>query len=405
MWVVAQLAFDLETLRYLPLMLMLPAFWWIGLPLRNALGAWRAAAAVSLRSLIVMGLILALSGLQVGWFTERVSVVYVLDQSDSVANASRRAMVQYAVDSVQRDRMSQRRDLAGIVVFAGDARIEIPPFESALPARLGHSTSDLRVDATNVEEAIDLARAAMPPDARQRVVLITDGNATSGNAKRAVSRAANSGVGIDIVPIKTEPAGEVALERLDIPSQVDAGQPFSGRLILLNQNDEGVRGTVTITQSTFGDEQLVLQETVTLPAGKTVLPFQHRIEAPSVATFDARFVAEDPAMDRQKKNNRVSGFTKVGGLSRTLLIEPFDQAGQYLSLAEMLRREKIEVDVRTSDSAFTSLADLLAYDSVILANLPRSSGDSAESIVGLSDSQTEMLVQNTQQFGAGLLMV
>jgi len=395
MWVVAQLAFDLETLRYLPLMLMLPAFWWIGLPLRNALGAWRAAAAVSLRSLIVMGLILA----------ERVSVVYVLDQSDSVANASRRAMVQYAVDSVQRDRMSQRRDLAGIVVFAGDARIEIPPFESALPARLGHSTSDLRVDATNVEEAIDLARAAMPPDARQRVVLITDGNATSGNAKRAVSRAANSGVGIDIVPIKTEPAGEVALERLDIPSQVDAGQPFSGRLILLNQNDEGVRGTVTITQSTFGDEQLVLQETVTLPAGKTVLPFQHRIEAPSVATFDARFVAEDPAMDRQKKNNRVSGFTKVGGLSRTLLIEPFDQAGQYLSLAEMLRREKIEVDVRTSDSAFTSLADLLAYDSVILANLPRSSGDSAESIVGLSDSHTEMLVQNTQQFGAGLLMV
>lgn len=74
-------------------------------------------------------------------------------------------------------------------------------------------------------------------------------------------------------------------------------------------------------------------------------------------------------------------------------------------LVDQLRKADIEVTIQTSDGLFGSLAELQAYDAVILAGVPRTSGDSAESISAFSDDQIEMLVRNTQQLGCGLLMI
>ena len=76
-----------------------------------------------------------------------------------------------------------------------------------------------------------------------------------------------------------------------------------------------------------------------------------------------------------------------------------------LPLIEALRRSDIEVDVQTSDQLFTSLPELQAYDCVILAGVPRSSGNSAEDIANFSDEQIEMLVSNTEYIGSGLIML
>ncbi len=61
--------------------------------------------------------------------------------------------------------------------------------------------------------------------------------------------------------------------------------------------------------------------------------------------------------------------------------------------------------VRGSDQLFTSLAELQPYDCVILANVPRSSGNDAENVSNFSDEQIQMLVRNTEQMGAGLVML
>ena len=61
-----------------------------------------------------------------------------------------------------------------------------------------------------------------------------------------------------------------------------------------------------------------------------------------------------------------------------MLIEDWSAVGEYGTLIEALRRSEIEVDIQTSDQLFTSLAELQAYDCVVLAGVPRSSGDSAE---------------------------
>ncbi|MEZ6089624.1 MAG: hypothetical protein R3C05_16655 [Pirellulaceae bacterium] len=74
-------------------------------------------------------------------------------------------------------------------------------------------------------------------------------------------------------------------------------------------------------------------------------------------------------------------------------------------LVNLLRNESIEIVVQKSDQTFGSLAELQAYDAVILANVPRVNGDSEHSIHQIANDQITMLVRNTQQLGAGLLLI
>ncbi len=109
--------------------------------------------------------------------------------------------------------------------------------------------------------------------------------------------------------------------------------------------------------------------------------------------------------DALQQNNRADAFTSVRGKGRVLLIEDWAAPGEYEAMVAALRRSEIEVDLQTSDQLFTSLAELQAYDCVILAGVPRSSGETADNIANFSDEQIEMLVRNTETFGCGILMI
>ena len=77
------------------------------------------------------------------------------------------------------------------------------------------------------------------------------------------------------------------------------------------------------------------------------------------------------------QNNQATAFTHVRGKGRVLLIEDADNKGDFDYLIDRLRENNIEVTLQSSDSLFTSLAELQAYDCVVLANVPRSSGADA----------------------------
>ena len=88
-----------------------------------------------------------------------------------------------------------------------------------------------------------------------------------------------------------------------------------------------------------------------------------------------------------------------------LLIENWDKKGESDFLVDRLRSEDIAVTVASSDRLFTSLAELQRYDSVILANVSRSTGTDAENVSSFSDEQIDMLVRNTREMGCGLIML
>jgi len=176
------ISFSFEAPWLLLLLLLIPWMWIVSYRWLAGLGPGRRLAALLLRSLVLLLIILALAGIQWVWISDKLTVVYVLDQSDSIARAKRDIMLDYAIQSVQTHRQDARGDRSGMIVFGREAAIEFPPYDDDLPVVRGVESYLGRTDATNLESALKLAAAAFPEDSAKRVVIITDGIETLGSA-------------------------------------------------------------------------------------------------------------------------------------------------------------------------------------------------------------------------------
>jgi len=403
------LRLDFDSPIYLALLAIVPLLWWISFRRLQSLGTARRWFAIAFRTAVVIAVVMAIAGLQIVWQTDRVTVLYLLDQSESVPEEKRAQMLDYAIENVRLHRDAAREDRVGLIVFGADATIEIPPFAENLPNNFRLDGLPGRSDATNLESALQLAQAVMPEDSRRRIVLISDGNQTLGDASTALARLAQAGIGIDVMPVTIAESADVLVEKIDLPSDIRRGQTFEARVVLncfvQANRKEPVAGRLNVTRQVGGEEQLLMDQQIELSPGKNVFPLTHRIDEAAPYTYTAKFVPDSPSDDAIAGNNSATAYTYVRGQGRVLFIEPWNSIGGYRLLADQLRKADIEVTMQTSNALFGSLAELQAYDAVILAGVPRTSGDSAESISAFSDDQIEMLVRNTQQLGCGLLMI
>jgi uncharacterized membrane protein/Mg-chelatase subunit ChlD len=353
-------------------------------------------------------MILAIAGLQWVRISDKVTVIYLLDQSDSIARAKRDQMLDLAIRSVREHRNDARGDRAGMIVFGREAAIEFPPYDDDLPAVRGLESYLGATDATNLESALKLAQASFPEDTAKRVVIISDGAETIGQAATVAKSMADSGIGIDVVPVDLMTKSEVLVEKIALPANIRQGQPFETRIVIHRyqpQSDTPVAGRLRLLRTVGSTEQVLLDDSITLDKEVNVFPITDTISQPAGYTYRAEFIPDRTEDDALQQNNRVESFTYVRGKGRVLLIENWRSPGQHTQLVEALRSSEIETDVMSSNALFISLAELQAYDSVILAGVPRTSGEQADDVAGFTDEQIEMLVANTEQFGCGLLML
>ena len=389
---------------------LIPVIWLVSFRSLAGLGPVRRVLALTLRSLLVLLFAVALAEIQWVEKSDRVTVIYVLDQSESIPPAKRRLMLEYVVRQVRRHRNARQRDRAGVVVFGRQAVVEVPPFDDDLPPTTQVESTLGETDATNLAAALKLASALFPEDTARRIVLVTDGNENLGQVREIAPSLARNGIGIDVVPVKLTTRAEVAVENVILPSRMRRQQKFRGRIVLSNYTDddkaEPVRGVVRVTRSSGGREEPVGEDVpVELKPGKTVLTFEHEIDSPGIYTYKATFVPENAEDDLMPQNNVATAFTHVQGKGRVLLIEDHMHPGEFDFLVDRLRAMNLEVDTMSTSTLFASLAELQAYDVVILANVPRSSGDDETSVAAFSDAQIQMLANNTAQLGAGLIML
>ncbi|MCA9128482.1 MAG: VWA domain-containing protein [Planctomycetales bacterium] len=403
------LSISFEHPWYLVLVLIIPALWYSSFTQLAVLGTGRRLAALLFRSMVLLLIVLAIAGVQWVWTSDRLTVVFILDQSDSIPRAKRDLMLEYAIKSVQEHRNDERGDSSGLIVFGREAAVEFAPYDDDLPVVRGIESMFGPTDATNLESALKMAAAAFPEDAAKRVVVLTDGVETLGSATAVAQAMVDAGIGIDVVPIELSAGSEILVEKVDLPSDIRQGQPFETRIVInrYQGSDDGapVPGRLRLMRSVGPSEQVLIDTNVELDKDVNVFPISDTIEQPAGYTYRAEFVPENPSDDALQQNNRADAFTYVRGKGRVLMIEDWSAPEEYRALTESLRASEIEVDVQSSDQLFTSLGELQAYDCVILAGVPRSSGDTAEAIANFTDEQLDMLVANTEQFGAGLVML
>lgn len=386
---------------YLALLGLLPALWWLSFRRLALLGPLRRTVALMLRTAVVMLVLLALAETQWVRTSDRLTVIYLLDQSLSIPADQRQEMIALAGASIRRHR--KHEDRVGVVVFGREPALERPPRddEVQLPAAV---ESRLDPESTNLAAAMRLAQASFPEDAAKRIVIVSDGNQNIGDALGQAQAMAASGIGIDVVPVRYARRAEVAIQRLVVPDEVRRGEAFELKAIVSCDHQPDDRQAVVSGRLEFrrlqGDQAAVLNaaddQRVTLRPGKNVFTLRQTADASGFYTYEARFIPDRPEDDATPQNNRATAFTQVRGKGHVLLLESRQDRGHYDRLAERLRRQQIEVTVRSSGEAFAGLAELQPFDAVILADVPRED---------FSDAQITMLVRNTQQMGSGLVML
>ena len=346
---------------------------------RRRMGTARRRAALIVRGALLAALILALAGVQLVLPVDRLATVFVVDLSDSVGQPGRTAAVAYlrtALSAMPKD------DLAGIVAFGKDALVERLPAEAR---ELDTLASTPVQAATDIGGALRLASALFPDDVQKRIVLLSDGNDTTGEGQAEAALAAARGIQVQTHVIGLGGSDEVLVERVTSPTTAHLGEEID------------VTATVTSTVAQpaavrlFADGALVATQQVSLPAGQSTVTF--RVKPPEAGFHVFRAVVE-AARDTFNQNDRADSDTIVKGEPRTLVAAGDPQVAAQLVAA--LRKERQLVDVVVPEAVPADLQGLATYDSVVLVDVPR---------MRLSDRQMQALQVFVRDIGRGLVMV
>jgi Ca-activated chloride channel homolog len=376
--------------RMLGVALLAPYFlWMIGRSLAD-LPLSQRVLSVLLRVAFVAALALGLARLARSATTQNVCTVYLVDVSDSVADAAledARAEVQGGLDAKPKD------DLVRLVTFAkrprvvsidqggsplsgANAKVTAPAIERHGPG-LG--------TATDIASALQLAYGLYPEGYLRRAVILSDGVQTDGDLLAEANRARLYGVKVYAVGYKRPVPGEVAVRDLRVPDHVHEGETFDVHADVFSS----VRQTVRLVLKQ-GDVVNGLDGVrhVDLEAGDNDLVFRSKAAVPGEVTYSLE--ASDAAQDRFKENNRATAVAAVLGKPVVLYVDGDPARASYLGSA--LAAQQFNVDI--NDPLPTSLREAERYDFIVLSDMP------AERV---SLTQQETIEQYVRDLGGGFL--
>lgn len=326
----------------------------------------RRALALAVRTLLVAAIVLALADVEWRDLARDVQVVAVLDRSRSIPDAAARDGLA-AVEALRAGAGPGRR--ARLVVFGGDAAVEATLAPDRPPAsRVDPPASLIDPWASDLEAGLRRGLDALDPDARGRLLLLSDGRATRGDALRAVAAARSRGVPVDVAPLAYRLETEVMVERLVTPRSVRPREPYEVRVVV------EATAPAAATLHLWREGALLESRDVRLAAGANVEAFQVTDEAPGLTRLEATVtLAAGP--DARPQNDAAGGFVHVRGPTRVLYLY---EAPDLPATARTLEAAGLRLDVRRPAEAPTGAHGYLDLDGVVLDDCPRAAFSSAQ---------------------------
>jgi hypothetical protein len=181
------------------------------------------------------------------------SITFLVDVSDSISTEKRK---QSNVAATAAQNAKGADDNVEVVTFAGRAG---PSTDE--PASEFHARTPEQTDIAN---AIRVAIGKMPSSDARKLVLISDGNETMGDASQAAQRANLHGVEIYPLIISDTNDGEVILESVLVPDTVRRGEPFNVQITVWAGKPQAA------TLSLARDAEPLHSQQVNLLAGKNI---------------------------------------------------------------------------------------------------------------------------------------
>lgn len=392
----ASYGYEMESPEFLVLALGIPLLWFVRLHSLTDIPLFQQLVSTTLRSAVVLAMVLALTRItHVSHESRRVATVMVVDVSESVPDP----VLAQARDQLQAIWEARGDSRVSLVTFAEDARVvplradgsgQLPPLERHERGSLG----------TDLQQAMRLAYGLYPPGHHKRMVVVTDGNETRGNALAEAETAVRLGIRVHHRTLgDIEVRKELMVTALDVPEDIEPNVPFSVSVQLLANHETAAACTLKV------DDIVASAETVTTTKGEQTVAFddirvkkggEHGFAVECKPTAEGASPEALAALDGFDTNNGFSLSRLVPEKKKILYVEG---EGLYSNNFRDALADDFEVEVRGQQGIPSTLAKAQEYKAIVISDVPRKTTFHRQN---MSDSQMRMLHQYAK--AGGLLL-
>lgn len=336
------------------LLLIIPSLLLILLPFFRLRPAhrktFRKIAPLMMHSIAAFLLVLIISGFHFVTRSAEQSTLLLLDLSDSTKTVEDLLLD----DAGQLLRAIDEETPCGVIAFGGNQLVTVTLEEQTRTVRTG----EVVADASDLAGALKYAAELFPGDRAKRIILLSDGLETDGDATTAANDLAARGIRVDTVYLDSAIAmgAELQISSFTAPESIYLGESlhFTAEIesnhkaqISLRLSEDGV----PIENYSYGVEQ-----------GSNV--FEITIQ-PTEGGSHVYDLLLQYAGDNIQLNNRGSVCVDVIGASKILIIA--NSPADAYPLEEILAKSST-VDIVSSVNAPNTIVELCKYDEILLMN-------------------------------------
>lgn len=304
---------------------------------------------VVLHTVVAVLLTLIISGFCLVRTAKQQAVMLVVDLSDSTktVQSSIQSHTQQLLDLID------EKNPVGVVVFGNN---QIYALELGDDRDLVLNKVDAQ--ATNLETAMEYAADQLPTEMAGRMILLSDGKQTDGDADRMARYLATKGIRMDAVYFDTtQPqTPEVQISNVSAPEDVYAGQPVVFTVELESNTDANVSVFLYDGNLSAGRADGMIK------AGSAVFELEITPETAGTHDYEVLLKADQ---DTLEQNNTTHVGVKVIGQSSVLVIA--DSTKNAETLKEAL--PGCSVTTIVPRQAPKTIIELCNYEQVILSNV------------------------------------
>jgi len=348
----------LSALWPLALLAVLPLVWLLAWRHRASVARSRVAAAAVLRTAALVAIVAALARPVLHRASEEVSVVYALDVSSSVS----RRFLNEALDWIAQVNARYQPAQSRVVVFADHAElVESVDAVRALSLTTGERAGRdgaIGQGATDLEAGLLAALPGFAPGLAKRIVLLSDGNQTEGDAWRAMLRLQAEGARVFAVPATVAADNDAWVERISVPPGVREHAAVAVEARVFSRRSVPARVELAM------GERPAAAHNVMLAPGDNRVAFVVRFPQAGAQTVTVRVSA---AGDELPRNDTLTEEFLVQPRPHVLYVEGGERGERYL--ADALTAQGIRVSLASAQNLSDDARLLEGKDVVILSDV------------------------------------
>jgi len=342
-------------------------------------------AAIGLRIAAIVLLILAVCRPFMAFVSDEVHIAFILDVSESVDLESAREAVDQIDQYIEQLKPS---DSWSFFVAADGVRhiTDTKAVASELDTWLQSMPDNDFRRATKLAHALLTARLCFPANKARRIIVFTDGRPTHDNVKEALASLEKEDIDLRLQQLPGLKTAEACIESLK-PSTTKA---FEGEIVRMTAKLRANQRMPAVLRILNKAVLVRQQELVLDPDSDNTVNLEVPMNSSGATHWTAELTAEQ---DHFLINNRATCTVTVGGKPRILVLHEIPR--RMRSFRKAMAEQGLEIDLRGQHGMPGDLAELLAFDAVILADI---------AATDLSVQQMELVKRYVIDFGGGLAM-